>query len=217
LSDAELDFYCGIPSDAIERACIVKPASAVSEKHRVCISVEENLQFEDKMVLVRKLVQESKTRTLVLFNNVVSCQKAQENLKDLRNIFNIPSYAKDRPTILKAFLNADHGVLLTSSTVFWEGITIKNLRLLIIVEPPFPRPRLIELMRRKVTDGRIDMRRRLLQGLGRVGRRKGESGVVITLFDPRIANSEPIRKEFRKMRADECSRAIHELLTIIVH
>lgn len=213
LSDTELGFYCGIPSDAIERACVVKPSSTVSEKQRVCISVEENLPFEDKMTLIRRLVQESNTRTLILFNNVVSCQKTHENLKDLRNIFMIPSYSKDRPTILKAFLNADCGVLLTSSTVFWEGITIKNLRLLVIVEPPYPRPRLIELMRRKVTDGRTDMRRRLLQGLGRISRRKGESGIVITLFDPIIANSESVRKEFRKMKADECSRVIHELLT----
>lgn len=101
---------------------------------------------------------------------------------------------------------------MTSSTVFWEGITIRNLKLLIIAEPPFPRPRLIELVKKKVTDGRLDMRRRLLQGLGRIGRKRGEFGVIITLFDPNIANEESVKREFRKMGAEKCLHGLHNLL-----
>ena len=213
LSDEELDFYCGIPSDAIERALDVKPASAGTEKQRVCMFIKEKFSFENKIAFVKELVRESNARTLVLFNNVANCQKAFEILSnDISNIFVIPSYARDRPAILKSFLGVDCGVLLTSSSVFWEGITIKKLRLLIIVDPPFPRPRLIELMKRRATDGRMDMSRRLLQGVGRVGRKRGEFGVVITLFDPSIANKEPVRREFRKMQAKKCSGMLHRLI-----
>jgi len=39
-------------------------------------------------------------------------------------------------------------------------------------------------MRRKIVDGKKDLLRRLLQGMGRIGRREEDFGVGILLFDP---------------------------------
>jgi Rad3-related DNA helicase len=129
----------------------------------------------------------------------------------------ISGSVSDRSDVMKAYLNSERGILFTSSTVFWEGITIRNLRLLIIPEPPFPRPRLLELIRRKVTDSRIDMSRRFLQGIGRIGRKKGEFGLVVVLFDPCIVRKDATMPKFRKLDAKKCLQVIHGLLEKLGH
>lgn len=96
LSNEELNFYCGIPNEAIERACVIKPASTLPEKRRVCAYVEENFTLENKIAFIEKLVRTSNTRTLVLFNNIANCQKTFKSLSsDMTNVFLIPSHSRD--------------------------------------------------------------------------------------------------------------------------
>jgi len=215
LSDEELDFYCGIPRSAVERALAVESTTEWREKQRLCISVMNGLPPDAKIDLLMSLIRESRTRILILFNSFRSCQKTFARLSNgLSNVFMIPCGSASMD-IYKQFLGCTDGVLLTSSTVFWEGITIRGLKLVIIAEPPFPRPHLIELAKSKVVDGRLDMIRRLQQGLGRVGRSKEEWGLGLMLFDlytlckqaQKIIGSGTLLR----MRAWDCPLLLHKV------
>lgn len=183
LSNSELSFYCGIPSRAISRAKTVGNLSSWKEKQRICFSITDEFDFGDKLDFLKCIIQESNTRTLVLFNTFSSCMRAFEVLKkEIKDLFVVSSHS-EKSIAYREFLNCPNGTLLAASTVFWEGITVNGVRLLVIFEPPFPRPRLVDLLKKRISNGQADMSRRLKQGLGRIGRKKGESGIAITLFD----------------------------------
>jgi hypothetical protein len=217
LSDNELEFYCGIPKDAVERALPVRSSTDWKDKQRLYISVMDEFAPAAKLDLLKSMIRESKTRILVLFNSFRSCQKAFAELsQDFDNVFVI-SHDSASSDIYERFLSCPGGVLFTASTVFWEGITIGGLGLAILAEPPFPRPHLLDLAKKGIIDGRMDMIRRLQQGLGRVGRRKGEWGVGIMLFDIDGVCKQHQRmievKTLLKMRAWECILLLHKMFT----
>lgn len=182
LSNKELSFYCGITSTMLERAPTVRSEAKWRKKQRLYISISDESSIS-KAGFLENLINVSKTRILVLFNSSRSCQKVYNRLRKNQRIFTIMSRSEDRINTYRQFLKLGDSVLLTSSTIFWEGITIKGLRLLVVAEPPFPRLHLMDLLKGKVVDGKRDMRRRLEQGLGRIGRKKGEWGIGILLFD----------------------------------
>jgi hypothetical protein len=201
LSDNELSFYCGIPSFEIARAKTVKSASKWKEKQCFCVSITDEFNFADKLNFLKAIIHESNTRTLILFNTFSSCIKAFEALrKDIKDLFVIPSRSTDKFNTYRDFLNSPNGILLTASTVFWEGITVSGLNLLVIFEPPFPRPRLVDLLKKRLYNGQVDMSRRLRQGLGRIGRKKGELGIAITLFDIKRVGESNLQKMFWDIR-----------------
>jgi hypothetical protein len=215
LSDNELEFYCGISKDTVERAQPVNPSTDWRNKQRIDISVTDEFVPDAKLDLLKSVIRESETRILILFNSLRSCQKAFVGLrKDLDNVFIIPHGSAALGTY-RRFLSRPNGVLLTASTVFWEGITIDGLRLVILAEPPFPRPHLLDLAKKKIIDGRMDMIRRLLQGLGRVGRRKGEWGAGVMLFDIDEMSKQYQKtieaKTLLKMRSWECVLLLHKV------
>lgn len=188
LSKKELSFYCGISEDCVEVApCTTATSvSGAEEANRVCLSITEPLLNNRKLQLVSKAINIGRSRSLVLFNNFQTCKSAYLYLqRTCHNLFCIESHSADRMETYNAYMKQENGVLLTASTIFWEGITIEGLKLLIIVDPPYPRPNLLELKRAKRVNGKKDLVRRLVQGLGRVGRGKGESGICILLFDIR--------------------------------
>jgi Rad3-related DNA helicase len=201
LSDEELNFYCGIPSEIIDRAEPVKSSAEWRNEQRLCISVKDSLSDADKLVLLKALIKESNSRTLVLFNNFAKCKKAfKEIKKNSKSAFLLPNRAPKTPEAYTSFLNQPNGVLFTSSTVFWEGITIKDLKLLVVIDPPFPRPRFIELLKGRPSNGKVDMARRLEQGLGRIGRKKGDSGIAILCFDLNKVGGSTFRNMFPKLK-----------------
>jgi len=201
LSDGELNFYCGISCDIIDRAEPVKSSAEWRNNQRLCISVKDSLSDADKLVLLKTLIKESNSRTLVLFNNFAKCAKAFKEInKNSNSVFLLPNRAPEKPEAYKAFLNLPNGVLFTSSTVFWEGVTIKELKLLIVIDPPFPRPRFIELLKGRPSNGKVDMARRLEQGLGRVGRKKGDSGIAILCFDLNRVGGSTFRNMFPNLK-----------------
>lgn len=215
LSNKELSFYCGISHTMLERAPPVHSEADWREKGRLYISITDDLTTKAKAELLENLIKASKTRTLVLFNTSRSCQKVYNRLKKDRRIFTIMSRSEGRIDTYKQFLNYADGVLLTSSTIFWEGITIKGLKLLVVAEPPFPRPHLMDLIKGKLVDGKRDMRRRLEQGLGRIGRRKGEWGIGVVLFDTtRICGRvESLIGDSKllKMKSWDCMTYLHNI------
>ena len=126
----------------------------------------------------------------------------------------VQSFLADEGKSYRNFLNCPNGILVTASTVFWEGITINGLNLLIIFERPFPRPRLVDLLNKKAHTGNLDMSRRLRQGIGRVGRKKGDSGLSLTLFDINQVG----KGNFQKMFSDVKVRFAYSFeTTVIVH
>ena len=88
---------------------------------------------------------------------------------------------KAREDIYRDFMRSEKGVLFTSSQVFWEGITIEDLRLVVFFDPPYPRPHLLDLRKGRKVYGKRDLVRRLNQGMGRIGRKDG--GIGVLLFD----------------------------------
>jgi hypothetical protein len=195
LSNEELSLYCRIPSEAVDRAKPVESSAQWRSEQKLCISITDSFSDSDKLSFLKSLVKESKTRTLVLFNSFPECAKAFEALKrDLNNSFIIPPRSKERPDIFERYLSQPNGVLFTSSTIFWEGVNVNGLKLLVIYSPPFPRPHFIELLGKRIYNGKTDMARRLEQGFGRIGRKKGETGIVIALFD-----IDKVGKGFNKM------------------
>lgn len=213
LSTAELKFYCGLDENIIAPIETVK-SSNQNEKQKYCLSVVDDLDFKSKLCFLKSILEESNVQTLVLFNNSLTCKKAIENLKQYcSNLFMVRSYSDDKNGSYQEYLNCTNGVLFTASTVFWEGITIKGLKLLIIFDPPFPRPRLFDLLRKKVESGHLDMSRRLRQGVGRVGRKKGEFGLSIVFCDVNMVG----RSNLQALFSDVCilSKYSYQTTTIV--
>jgi Rad3-related DNA helicase len=135
----------------------------------------------------------------------------------MKDLFVVSSHS-EKSIAYRDFLKCPNGTLLTASTVFWEGITVDGVRLLVIFEPPFPRPRLVDLLKKRISNGQADMSRRLKQGLGRVGRKKGESGIAITLFDvKRVGRGSFLRVlsdvRLLRVRSYRSTVIIHKIFT----
>lgn len=219
LSDQELQFYCGIPVQNIERATPIKPTADWRKKQSVYFSVIDELDSNDKITFLEELIRETKTRTLILFNNFHNCKKTYKNLdKIFDNITMVPPASlRSNLRLFNDYLRFREGVLLTASTVFWEGITIDGLKLVVITDPPYPRPTLVDLVKSKRNHGKADITRRLQQGLGRIARRQGEYGIGILLFDINKYCKEPqnIVEKNRVFRTKsyQCLLMLHKIFS----
>lgn len=186
LSMEELTFYCGIDQSMIE-ASVAIAAISPRRRQRIYYSVTDALTDKLKLRYLCNLLSHYPKRSLVLFNNSVSCQKAYKYLSThLRKTrtFHISSYeeSKRRMETYSEYLRNEDGVLLSSSNIFWEGISVENLDLLVIMDVPYPRPTLYELSSGRREGVKRLISRRLEQGLGRISR-TGKVGICILLFD----------------------------------
>jgi len=179
LSADELFFYCGLYKEAIEETCVIE---GVSRGKRAFFSIPDSLSFNSKIDLLSNILKKNSCRTLVLFNNSMGCEKAYNKMFiPNRGLFCIKTRMKAREDIYRDFMRSEKGVLFTSSQVFWEGITIEDLRLVVFFDPPYPRPHLLDLRKGRKVYGKRDLVRRLNQGMGRIGRKDG--GIGVLLFD----------------------------------
>lgn len=184
LDEEELAFYCDIPKNVLrtvgEKKTKFVPKKNVNYHYIPCMSVS------DKIHCATSLISETMMPTLVLLNNNSNCLVWNDELSKRygdRIVF-IPSRLKytDRAKTFAKFTKSSSKVLITSSNVFWEGITIKNLKLLIIPNNPFPQPTILELAQGKKTEYRKIAERRLIQGIGRIGRSPLEKGLCLLFF-----------------------------------
>jgi len=182
LSDAELSFYCGINKNDFLRIAPVERVTKINKDQRQYIGLKDQLSEENKIEFVKSLIQQTKIRTLVLFSNSYSCDKFYNKMKRDSRIFCISNEFDHRRSIFEKFLEKEDRVLFTASTIFWEGITINDLKLLIIVDIPYPHPNLLDLVVGTNSYGNRMVIRRLEQGAGRIGRKKKEHGVGVFLF-----------------------------------
>ncbi len=181
LSNDELQFYCGIDPNLIRRSPAVNTPDSPVQTSSLYLSIQDKLTAAERLNLLRRFLKETGVRTLLLLNNSNQVNALARNLKR-RRLFVVTGRHEDRMRSFRDFQAQAGAVLLTSSTVFWEGITIRGLRLLIIPEPPFPRPPLLDLRRKRITNLTAEIERRLQQGVGRVGRRPEDAGVCVLFF-----------------------------------
>lgn len=185
LDDDELELYCGIEPTEVCRSHIPVEADSVSSSFY--FAPNKRIEFAYGIELVCKLLAARSVRTLILLNRPVTYRRWFEHLED--NGFGTRMVGivggeggKARLRKFSEFMSNEDSILLTNSTVFWEGINIKDLRLLIIAEEPNPRPNLIDVYNgRSWVSGRI-MRSRMIQGVGRIGRMSEDDGICLILF-----------------------------------
>ena len=182
LSDNELSFYCGIKKNEILRVKPIQRTTKIDKSLREYIGLKDDIQNSHKIDFIKTMLEKVRVRTLVLFPNSYLCLKFYNQVKNNSRIFCIPNEFDQNREQFDNFLEEKEGVLFTSSSIFWEGITIKNLKLLIIMEPPFPHPNLLDLSTGNNTNSKKIVQSRLEQGAGRIGRKKGDRGVGVFLF-----------------------------------
>jgi hypothetical protein len=181
LSNDELRFYCGIEPDSIQRSVPVETLRSPAPVSSLYLSVKDSLTPTEKLKVLRELLGKTQVRTLILANNFHQVKVLAKGLRRGR-LFVGSGTHEERMRGFEEFLEHRKAVLLTSSTVFWEGITIRGVRLLVIPDPPFPRPLLLDLRRKRIIDDRADVERRLQQGVGRIARRPDDNAVCVLLF-----------------------------------
>jgi superfamily II DNA/RNA helicase len=186
LDEEELAFYCDIPTDALrtvgKKAITFVTKENVDYRYIPCVSIS------DKIHCAASLIEKFALPTLILLNNSSNCVIWKSELSKScgdRIVF-IPSRLKytDRVKAFEKFAKGEDRILVTSSNVFWEGVTIRNLRLLIIPNVPFPQPTILELAKGRRPEYRKIADRRLIQGIGRIGRVPQNRGLCLLLFQP---------------------------------
>lgn len=214
LSREELIFYCGIPQSEIGEFARIDWQSDWREKQRTYFTLAGKIAERDKIDFIGYLISNSPVKVLVLLTNSERCRKYYEGLKDLvgDRLFCIPSGLKkeERIKIFREYNSSNSGVLITSS-IYWEGVNVDGLRLLIIPDAPYPRPSLQEITHGIEHSKRKAIGRRLEQGLGRIGRKKNDWGVGILLFDPKKYLSYSVIKSFIKKRIWEIPTEINRI------
>jgi Rad3-related DNA helicase len=200
LDQEELQFYCNISQEIIGAQ---GQGQSFVPKKNVTYRYTSFEADREKRDFALSLLKSTKLSTLILLNNNATCLRwSEEFSKELgKRVITMQSglhYSK-RLQLYRKFLAHPEQILLTSSSAYWEGITFKNLRLLIIPNLPIPQPSLLEIALRRHTQYRRIAKRRLIQGMGRIGRSSQERGICLLLFQPKgIADIRPITKEKAK-------------------
>jgi Rad3-related DNA helicase len=200
LDQEELQFYCGISQEII--GTLGQGQNFVPKKN-VTYRYTPFEADSEKRDFVVSLLKSTKLSTLILFNNNATCLRWSEEFsrKLGERVITMQSglhYSK-RLQLYREFLAHPEQILLTSSSAYWEGITFRNLRLLILPDLPIPQPSLLEIALRRHTQYRRIAKRRLIQGMGRIGRSPQEGGICLLLFRPNgIADIRLITKEKAK-------------------
>lgn len=187
LGAKDLEFYCNIPTKNAQYY-ITKLKRSTPNPNVHNFALNDKINFNEKTELIISILSHVKEKSLVLLNNSEGCENWTSILRQhiaKNRIYSITSGLDldERLKIYDEFTNNPEGILLSSSSVFWEGITIKNLKLLLIPEKPFPEPNILDVYyKRKFSQQKI-IDRRLIQGLGRINRMPNQKSVGILFFN----------------------------------
>jgi len=185
LNFQELEFYCNIKKENIGKISNIKRMREY--KNKVVIYEDSIFDTEHlKIDYINKVINNINGKSLILFKNRYSLRKAYDLFikNNKKSSFYIESglSPSERTKIYREYSDSEDAVLLTSSSVFWEGVNIKSLKCVILYEVPYPKPNIIDLINNRI-DFKTSMKRRVIQGVGRVGRKSGELGIAILLFN----------------------------------
>ncbi len=147
----------------------------------------ERIDSDSAIALAHKLLAKRPVRTLILVNRPVTLRRWLQDFQDAAfdsRVIGILGGDGSRKRLEKfsEFMSRKDSILLTNSTVFWEGINIKQLRILIITEEPNPRPNLVDLYNGRSRKFSHIVRNRMTQGMGRIGREPGTDAICLILF-----------------------------------
>ena len=187
LDEKELQFYCNInPASTRVFSKITHSNEHMTNVDYLFVDCATELE---KTRLVSSALTGLKITTLLLLNNNKECLKWSRVLSHQheRRVITIRSHVSysTRVQQYQKFAGSKNGILVTSSSVFWEGINISGLRIVIIPNPPYPQPTLLEVASGVHPPYEAVVRRRLTQGAGRVGREPNLPCVSVLLFKPR--------------------------------
>ena len=137
------------------------------------------------MQLTTTILGSTNERALVLFKNYRDQKRAKDALSssfspDKLFFFDYSLEDSDKAEQLASQTQVS---LASASSTLWEGINIKDLRLAVVVSPPFSRPQVGKKFNYPTAERR--MLNRLQQGVGRIIRGKDDYGVGI-LMDSRF-------------------------------
>jgi len=185
LNSGELEFYCNIRNEEIGGHITISRSRRY--ENRVNMYEIDNCDTQDnKIDYITKMLDELDEKTLILFKSQINSQYVYDELlnQGFGDIFHIKSgmKASERANVYQKYVASNNSVLLTASSVFWEGINIKSLKIVILYEVPYPRPNVIDLINNKINYKNV-MKRRIIQGVGRVGRKNKDVGLAILLFN----------------------------------
>jgi hypothetical protein len=185
LNDDELELYCGIQPADVCRLQI--PSQTNSASRCRYFAPRERIDSESAIALAHKLLAKRPVRTLILVNRPVTLRRWLQGFQDAAfdsRVIGILGGDGSRKRLEKfsEFMSRKDSILLTNSTVFWEGINIKQLRILIITEEPNPRPNLVDLYNGRSRKFSHIVRNRMTQGMGRIGREPGTDAICLILF-----------------------------------
>ncbi len=185
LLDDELEFYCGIMKTEVFRVEVPRRPDAQSAVKR--FSTFTRPTEGQSVAALLEMLDHCNARVLILTNRRETCVEWYNSLKRTRigkrtYVILGGEGGRERRASFDRFMAKPFNILLTNSTVYWEGINIKDLGLLIIVEEPNPRPNILDVYSgRNYPIGSV-MRSRMIQGLGRIGRSSNQKAVAIVLF-----------------------------------
>jgi Rad3-related DNA helicase len=174
--------------------------------------------FEKAMALTTNILKSRKERALVLFKNYRDQRSANNLLSKMftpDQLYFIDASLQDSDTA-EDYASRSQISLASASSTLWEGINIKNLRLVIIVSPPFIRPHVGQ--RQEYPFFERKMLVRLQQGIGRIIRSTSDYGIAI-LTDDRFKKyikrkmfNEKLREKVELLEAKKVLSRINHLM-----
>lgn len=185
LNVKDLEFYCNIPHNAIDFFTI--KAKTPLKSFASFFSISDKMSLEEKTEFSATILSNIKNKSLILVNNTEKCQNwvnvMNKYLKP-EHVYSIPSgmNVDNRKDTFEKYNSDPNGMLITSSSVFWEGITIKDLKLVVIPDEPFPEPNVLDVYFGRNCYQQKIIHRRIIQGLGRIGRIPNQKCVGVLMF-----------------------------------
>jgi ATP-dependent DNA helicase DinG len=141
-----------------------------------------DLTFDECADLTGQFLSRSHGKCLLLFKNYRDQRRAEIAIKPAvknRDItFVDDSYETEE---LQQLVEKADVIMASASSRLWEGINISNLKLEVIFSLPFIRPPVYMDMTKSFPYVRRRMLIRLQQGIGRLIRNEGDSGVCVVL------------------------------------
>ncbi|MGL5713000.1 MAG: ATP-dependent DNA helicase [Paraclostridium sp.] len=166
--------------------------------------VHREIYLDESIKEIRKLMEITDGRTLLLFTSKSDLEYVHERLIPMDLPWNI--LVQDSKTSMKKILEEfeqDTKSILLGTGAFWEGISIEGEALtnVIILRLPFPIPDPIIEYKKSIVENSLmnvdvpEMIIKLKQGVGRLIRNSTDRG-IISILDPRASedNNKPYSK-----------------------
>ena len=179
----------------------------------------ETSPFEKAISLIVDTLKTRSERGLILFKNYRDQKRANNVLSKIfpqSKLFFFDNSIEDSDR-LEQLASQSQISLASASSTLWEGINIKDLRIAMIVSPPFSRPPIGQRGLYQVLERKMLVR--LQQGIGRIIRSEKDWGVAILLdtrfreYVNRRAFSPRLKDRVESLDSDHVVQRVNELFS----